>query len=261
MLQAIWRYRFFIVAAVTAEFRGRFARSKLGLLWSVLHPLAQAAIFAVVLSEVLGARLGGIEDKAAYPIYLIAGLAGWTLFNEILSRCLTVFVEYAGPLKKIAFPRICLPVIVLGSALLNHFLLLVSAAFVFALLGHFPSFSWLALPLGIVLIAMLAFGLGVMLGVFNVFVRDVGHVLTVVLQLWFWLTPIVYSASIVPESARGLIVFNPMTPLVRIYQDALLFGRWPDLTSLVYPAALAVIACLFSFSLFRRASAELVDAL
>lgn len=261
MFGALWRYRHFIFASILGEFKGRFARSRLGLFWSVLHPLAQAAIFALVLAEVLGAKLAGVDNKAAYPIYLMSGLAAWGLFSEILNRCLTVFIEYSGTLKKIAFPRICLPVIVGGSALLNHLLLLAAMSVVFLFFGHYPSVAWLALPLGIALTAMFAFGLGLMLGIFNVFSRDVGQVLAVILQIWFWMTPIVYTAGIVPEHLRWLFNLNPMVPLVTFYHDVLLFGRWPDYGTLLVPAVMAVTLFVGAFLLFRRASAELVDVL
>ena len=120
MFSALWRYRYFILSSIRGEFMARYARSRLGLLWSVLNPLAQATIYAVVLAGIIGAKLGGVAGSAAYPIYLMAGLAAWGLFSEIVNRCLTIFIEYSGPLKKIAFPRLCLPIIVLGGALVNH---------------------------------------------------------------------------------------------------------------------------------------------
>lgn len=261
MLSALWRYRYFVMASIVGELRGRFARSRLGLLWSILHPLAQAAIFALILAEVLGAKLGGIDDKAAYPMYLLAGMAAWTLFSEIVSRSMTVFIEYSATLKKIAFPRICLPVIVWGSALLNHALLLVAIAVVFLFLGKVPSMAWFALPLGILLVSVFAFGLGMLLGIFNVFVRDIGQAVGVVLQLWFWLTPIVYPVSVVPDHLRWVLSLNPMIPLVEIYHEAMVFGRWPDLAPLVVPVALSAVLLVLSFMVFKRASPELVDAL
>lgn len=261
MLSALWRYRYFVMASIAGELRARFARSRLGLLWSILHPLAQAAIFALILSEVLGAKLSGIDDKAAYPMYLLAGMAAWTLFSEIVNRSLTVFIDYSATLKKIAFPRICLPVIVWGSALLNHALLLVAIAVVFLFLGKVPGVAWLALPLGILLISIFGFGLGMLLGIFNVFVRDIGQAVGIILQLWFWLTPIVYPASIVPEHLRWVLSLNPMVPVVEIYHEAMVFDRWPDFTPLFIPVALSAGLLVLSFVVFKRASPELVDAL
>lgn len=256
-----WRYRHFIGASIKSELSGRFARSRLGALWIVIHPLVQAAIFALVLSEVLAARLPGVTSKAGYAVYLMAGLASWGLFSEIVNRCSSVFLEYSGPLKKIAFPRICLPLIVAGGALLNHMLLLCAIALIFALLGHLPGQAWLALPLGMVMIMAFAFGLGILLGVFNVFVRDVGQVTGIVLQLWFWLTPIVYPAAVLPDHLRWVIDINPMAPLVMVYQDALLLNQWPNWESLWVPLVVAAVLGVGALLIFRRASPELVDAL
>ena len=261
MISALWRYRHFIIASILGELRRRFARSRIGLVWSVLHPLAQATIFAVVLAEIISAKLPGVNNKGAYPIYLMSGMAAWGLFSEILGRCLTVFSDYAGPMKKIAFPRICLPVIVFGVALLNHILLLAAIIVVYLFFGHYPGMTWLALPLGIMLVSMFAFGLGVILGTLNVFSRDVGQIVSVVLQLWFWLTPVVYTKAALPAYLRDIIVLNPMTGLVGIFQDIMLFNRFPDLTTLVVPGICAAGFFALAFVLFRRASSELVDVL
>jgi lipopolysaccharide transport system permease protein len=169
MLSALWRYRHFVVSAIRAELKGRFARSRLGAMWYILNPLAQAAIYALVLAEVMGARLPNMAGKAAYPVYLMAGMAAWGLFSEILNRCMTVFIEYSGTLKKISFPRLCLPLIVWGGALVNHLMLLLAIVIVFLYFGYYPSPTWIILPLGIIVISMLAFGLGVLLGILNVF--------------------------------------------------------------------------------------------
>ncbi len=227
----------------------------------ILSPLAQAAIFALVLSEVLAAKLPGIANKSAYAIYLMSGMAAWGLFTEILNRSLTVFIEYANTLKKIAFPRLCLPVIVGGSAVLNHFLLLLATIVIFALFGHLPGLAWLALPLVTLIIVLFAFGLGIILGLLNVFSRDVAQVMGIVIQLWFWFTPVVYLLESVPARFASLLKLNPMTNLVHAYQQILLYKSLPDLSTLVAPAVLALLLFIFAFWLFRRASADLVDAL
>ncbi len=261
MISALWRFRHFILTSIRAEFKGRFARSGLGAAWHILNPLAQAAILSLILSQVMGIRLQGVQDPAAYPIHLMAGTAAWGLFSEIFNRCVTVFITYAGSLKKISFPRLCLPMIVWGSALLNHLLLLAAITIVFTLLGHPPNTAWLALPLSILLISMFAFGFGLVLGIINVFARDVAEVTGILMQIWFWLTPIVYSVDAVPARFRWFVSLNPMAPLVVAYQDAMLSGRWPDLAALWPTAAVTLVLVAFAFLLFRRASAELVDAL
>lgn len=259
--RAIWAYRHFILATIRAEFMGRFYRSRLGALWHILNPLAQGAIFAFVLSEVLQARLGVSGSKSAYAVYLLAGTAAWSFFSELVNRSAGVFVEYGGQLKKIAFPRIALPVIVWGGSLLNHLLLLAAIVLIILFLGYWPNTGWGAILLGALLLSLLGIGLGLLLGVFNVFARDISQVLAVVMQLWFWLTPIVYPIGALPEGYRWLAEINPMTPIVGLYQNALLGQPLPALTGLVPITVLAVGFLILSFFVFRKASPEIVDAL
>lgn len=261
MFRALWRYRYFIASSVRNDLRARVARSHFGAAWMVLQPLAQVAIFTLVLSEVLAARLPGAAGKYDYAIYLMAGLLAWSLFSEITSRCLTIFVDNAGLLKKIVFPRICLPMIVVGSALLNNLLLLVAMLLIFALMGHSPAIAiaWL-LPLAALTVAF-ALGLGLMLGVLNVFLRDIAQVMTIMLQLWFWLTPIVYMPGILPDRFQAWIAINPMSPIVHAYQQAILVGQAPDPASLAWVAGLALLMLGAALLLFRRAAPDMVDVL
>jgi lipopolysaccharide transport system permease protein len=260
-LLALWRFRYFIGASIRGEFKLRYARSRLGACWSILHPLAQSAIYVAVLAEVLGARLPHVAGKSAYAIYLLAGMAAWSLFSEVLTRSIGVFVDNAGTLKKVAFPRLCLPAIIGGSALLSHALLLLALAIIMAALGHWAGPAWLVLPVGAAILCALGFGVGILAGIFHTFCRDVGQVLGVVMQLWFWATPVVYPIEAVPAGLRWLIDANPLTPLVAIYQNALLWHSGIAPASLLPPVMLAAVSCLIAVTVYRRASAELMDAL
>ena len=100
LLLAIWRYRYFIFSSIKNDLRSRFIRSKLGGLWMIINPLAQVLIFALILSEVLAAKLPGIDNKYAYALYLMAGILGWSLFSETISRCLNLFIDNGNLMKK-----------------------------------------------------------------------------------------------------------------------------------------------------------------
>ncbi|MDQ7914261.1 ABC transporter permease [Pseudomonas sp. 102515] len=261
MFRSVIAYREFILSSIRNEFLTRFSRSKLGGLWMIINPLVQVAIYAIILSNVLSAKLPGIQNKYAYAIYLIAGTLGWTLFSEIVGRCLTLFIDQGNLMKKMRFPKIALPVIVVGSATLNNILLLVSALVVFLLMGHYPGWNvfWL-LPLTLVVIA-LATGVGLLLGVLNVFVRDVGQVVPIILQLLFWFTPIVYPASIIPETLRPYLSWNPLVPVIEAYHQVLVFNSAPDSLALLTVVCVASLLLLIGLFVFRRASPEMVDAL
>jgi lipopolysaccharide transport system permease protein len=261
MLLAAWRYRFFIFSSIKTELRTKFIRSRLGGLWMILNPLAQVLIYAFVLSAVLSAKLPGIDNQYAYAIYLMAGILGWSLFVEIVNRCLTLFIDNGNILKKLVFPKIALPLIVTGSALVNNALLFAAILVIFGALGHWPGIALVWLPALMVVTIALALGLGLALGVLNVFVRDIGQVVPVVLQFLFWFTPIVYMVNIIPEQYRGWLVLNPLIPIVTGYQDVLLYNRAPSWAGLGEVAILAAILLAFSLLLFRKASPELVDQL
>lgn len=261
ILLAIWSYRDFIGSSIRNDLRSRFARSKLGGLWMVLQPLAQVAIYALVLSRIMAAKLPGIDNRYAYVIYLMAGMVAWSLFAEVVTRSLTLFVDNGNLMKKMAFPRVCLPIIIAGSSLVNNVLLLVASIGVFLLIGHPLNMAMLWLPVLIGINLALAVALGLILGVLNVFVRDVAQVTAVVLQLLFWLTPIVYMPSIIPDRLRAILEFNPMMHMAVAFQDIILYGRTPHVTGLAIISVTALILLSFSLVLFRRAAPEMVDVL
>lgn len=261
LLSGPWRYRHFIWTSIRNEFLSRIVGSRLGLVWIVLHPLSQVLMYALVLSAVISARLPGIDGKFGYAAFLTAGILAWSLFSEILTRCLNMYIDNANLLKKIVFPRICLPFIITGSSILNNLLLFVAIIAVFAAIGHIPGSAIVWLPLLVFLNVALAAGLGLLLGVINVFVRDVSQAVTVALQFGFWLTPIIYSPAIIPESYRHLLGLNPLYYIVTGYQNALIFNTAPSLRGLLVVAVLSAVLLICAFDLFRRAGPDMVDML
>lgn len=261
MFLAVWGYRYFILSSIKTEFRSRFARSKLGGFWMVLHPLALVLIYALILSQIMTAKLPEVASQYAYPIYILSGMVGWTLFTEVLGRLLTVFIDNANMLKKMSFPKLTLPLITIGSAFVNFMMLFLMMFVVFGFLGHLPyhALLWM-LPLVLITIA-LASGIGIFFGVINVFIRDIGQVMNIVLQFWFWLTPIVYMASIIPQKYHWLLMLNPMTGIIMGYQNVLLYDKAPDLGILVYPSMVTVVFLVLALVIFKKASEEMADVL
>ena len=259
MLRALWNYRGFILGSIKREFQLKYRNSMLGAAWTVLNPLAMIIVYTVIFAQVMRAKLPGVDNSFAYSIYLCAGVLTWGLFAEITGRSQNVFLEHANLLKKISFPRMCLPIIVVGSAGLN-FAIIFSLFTIFLLVsGNFPGLIYLELvPLLFIQIAF-SIGLGMVIGVLNVFFRDVGQFYNVVLQFWFWLTPIVYPASILPEPAKPLIKFNPMAILTSAYQSILVTGNGPDWLTLLPVVVVSLILCAWGLRLFRNHAGEMVD--
>lgn len=260
-LQALWSYRGFILGSMQREFQARYRNSLLGATWAVLNPLAMIVVYTVIFSQIMRARLPGLDPTFGYSIYLCAGLLTWGLFSEITSRAQNMFIEHANLLKKLSFPRLCLPVVVVGTASLN-FGIIFGLFTVFLLLsGNFPGWPFLALIPVLVILILLAVGLGITLGVLNVFFRDVGQAFGIFLQFWFWLTPIVYPTSVLPVELQPWLVLNPMISIVTAFQDILAAGQWPKWDGLWFAAVLALLSCWMGLQLFRRRAGELMDEL
>ncbi|WP_120994225.1 ABC transporter permease [Stutzerimonas urumqiensis] len=260
-LGELWRARHFIRTSIRNEFVSRVVRSRLGFLWIVLYPLAQVAIYAFVLSIVMAAKLPGLTTAYAYPIYLTAGILAWSLFAEIVSRSLNLYIENGNLLKKVVFPKLALPAIMTGSALLNNLLLLAAVLVIFAFLGHLPGAAIVWLPILMALLLVLALGVGLLLGLLNVFIRDIGQIVSIVLQFGFWLTPIVYNLELLSERYRHLLYLNPLTGIVQGYQDVLLYRQAPDLGVLIYPATCAAVSVVLAVWVYRRGIDDVVDVL
>ena len=261
MLLALWNYRGFVLASVRREFEARYRASVLGAFWAIANPVAQIAVYTLVLSEVMRARLPGVETAYAYSIFLCAGIIPWLLFSEIVSRSTNVFVENGNLIKKLSFPRICLPATVVGSALLNFSIVLGLFLAFLLITGRLPGAPLLALIPVLAIQVLLAAALGVLLGVANVFYRDTAQAVAIVLQFWFWLTPIVYPLSILPPGIQHIISLNPMTALMTSYQNVFLYNQWPHWPALLPLLIIGLLLCAMALRLFRQRVGEMVDEL
>lgn len=260
-LRNLANYRGFILGSVQREFQSKYRNSILGAAWTVLNPLAMIVVYTVIFSQVMHNRLPGASSAFAYSIYLCAGVLTWNLFAEITTKAQSVFLDNAGLIKKINFPRLCLPIIVVCNAGVNFAIIFGLFTAFLIISGNFPGWVFLAVFPLLALQVLLAIGLGMILGVLNVFFRDVGQFFSISLQFWFWFTPVVYPASVLPDDVRPLLAYNPMAPLIQGYQDILVNGRLPHWSSLLPAAVLALILCLLGMQLFRRRAGEMVDEL
>lgn len=261
MLKDVLAYRGFILGSVRREFQSKYRNSLLGAAWTVLNPLAMIVVYTVIFAQVMHARLPGVDSAFAYGIYLCAGILTWGLFAEIVGRGQTVFLDNATLLKKLSFPRICLPIIVVLGAGLNFAIVFALFTGFLVLSGNFPGWVFLAIVPVLVVQIIFAIGLGIILGVLNVFFRDVGQFFGILLQFWFWFTPIVYPLAIVHESIRDLIAWNPMVPIIAAYQGVLVNGTAPQWDTLIPVTLMGMALCVLGMLLFRRRSGEMVDEL
>jgi len=262
MIDSIWQYREFIYSCVKREFQAKYKGSLFGVAWAVFHPLAIIFVYTVVFSQIMKSKLAGMADVPfAYSLYLCAGVLTWGLFTETLTRCVNVFFEHANLMKKVSFPRICLPVINTLSSFLN-FMIAFSLFLIFLIvIGRFPWSTFWSFIIVVLVQTALSVTLGVGLGVLNVFFRDIGQFLAMILQFWFWFTPVVYPRSIIPERLQWLMNLNPMYHIISSYQNIFVYDKLPNFGALCVIAILSLIIGKWALYLYHKHVGELVDEL
>lgn len=261
MIQALWNYRSFIKGSVKREFQSKYRNSLLGAAWTVLNPLAMILVYTLIFSKVMRAKLPGVDSGFAYSIYLCAGVLTWGYFTEVAMNMQNTFLQNANLMKKISFPRICLPVIAVANASVNFAIIFTLFTIALLLLGGFPGWPFLAILPVLLVQVLFSAGLGIVLGVLNVFFRDVGQFFGILITFWFWLTPIVYPAAILPGKISEIMAINPMYGIITAYQGILVNGNWPEPTTLIYPLVLGLLLSLWGLSLYRRNVGDMVDEL
>lgn len=257
-IKAIWRWRALIIELVARDFKSRYASASIGSFWYVIQPLGLILVYTFVFSELMRARLPGVDGRFSYSIYLCAGLLPWTLFADLLTRGSTMFLDASALLRKSAVPRIVIPVVMTLNALIPFAILSVLFILWMSVFAQLP-----VDPLGAVapltILLLLAVGLGTLVGILNVFLRDIGQLVTLVLQFGFWLTPIVWPLNTLPENWQSWVALNPLVPVIQRLQAVMM--NEPSITSLVYPAICAAVALALSAVYFRALGKRVIDEL
>ncbi len=258
----VWRNRYTIRSLVARDLRARYVGSFLGLFWSVIHPLVQLGLYYWIFSIVLQARLAPEYAQTPYALWLMAGLLPWMLFAEVVTRAPNAVLDQTALVTQMVFPSEILPLVHLASAFINH---LIGVALLLSLCGILgfpagPGLLWL-IPYAVG-IALLALGLAWLLAALNVFLRDVGQVVGVLVNVWFFLTPVLYSRHLLAGRFERVLDLNPMLHAIEGYRAALL-GQTVETHSyaLAYLAGTGLLFCAAGGLLFRKLKPAFADVL
>ena len=220
-LPQLYSYRDLIKNLVSRDFKTRYKRSYLGILWSLLNPLLLILVYTLAFDYIMKIR---VKD---FPMFFMCAYLPWSYFSSGLMISLSSLSDSGYLIKAVYFPREIVPLSIVLSCLL-HFL--ITFIFVFPILliyGYLPHGSYLFLPVIILLQTLFIFGLSLFLSSIHVYFRDLRYILDVILMAWFWLTPIAYPISLIPEQYLFVYKLNPMTLFVTAYREALLHGMLP----------------------------------
>jgi len=254
-IRDIWDYRELLWILALRDVRVRYKQASLGIAWALLQPLVQMVVFTVLFNRLAGM---GSDGAIPYPVFCLAGLTVWGLFASGLSNASESLLNSANLVTKVYFPRVLIPLATILTAVIDCLLSGVLLAGMMILM-HVPlhATAFLALPIAVIA-ALCAASLGLWASALNLQYRDVRYALPFFIQILVYLTPVFYSASVVPDRYRPFLALNPMVAVVNGFRAAL-FGLPIPYGALGLSLAFSLLVGLFGFIRFRHLEQTFAD--
>ncbi len=275
-LKEVWASRELLFNLTSREVRGKYKRTIFGQLWSLANPLALMLIYTLVFGLLFKSNPlpGDPSGLNVFALWLLCGLLPWTFFSAVVSTSAGSLVENSGLIQKVSFSRIVLPLSTVGSAAYNWLFEMAVLLIAISIAGGFV-LPWLPLiVLAMIILAVFGAGVGMLFAISNVYFRDTQYLLSIVLQLWIYLTPIIYplyrvsdaSAKIgglagTPITVLDLYGLNPMVHFVTLFRELIYDNRWPDGVEWLICTCWALAALGVGMLVFRRNERNLAEAL
>lgn len=262
-IMSAWRNRQLIIKLVIREVATRYRGSLGGVAWSLLQPLAMLGIYTFLFSVVFQSRWTGVENTGgvSFAVILFTGLLVHGLFAEAVNRAPGLIIATPNFVKKVVFPLEILPIVAMGSAL---FATAINLAVLFAAMlvaGNPLHWTMVLIPFILAPLLLLSLGLCWFLSALGVFLRDIGQVIGLVVTAMFFLSPILYPVTAVPEFARRLLFLNPLTFPIEQARNVLLWGRVPDWSGLCFYFLVSWLVAIFGLAFFQRIRKGFADVL
>lgn len=242
--KSLWRNRQLILQMTKREVVGRYKGSAMGLAWSFFNPVLMMVVYTFVFSVIFKSSWGvGEESKSQFALVLFVGLIAHGLFAEVLNRAPSLIFSNVNYVKKVVFPLEILPVIAMGAALFHSFISLgvLLVAFIFS--NGFLHWTAVFAPLVLLPLVIFILGLALMLASLGVFLRDMAQTIGIITMVMFFLSPVIYPVTAVPEELRPWLMINPLTFIIEQARDVIIWGRTPNWVGLgLYTLAANVVA-------------------
>jgi lipopolysaccharide transport system permease protein len=240
---------------VQYNIHSRYAQAILGILWIVLLPLSTALVMSIVFSQIMRIHTGAVPFIA----FFLSAFVPWGLFSQAISAGMRSLLGAMGLINQIYFPREIIVLSALGEALVDAFFMFVAMLVIDGLVGILPNGLFVILPLLLIIQIMFMLGLMFIVSWISVLIRDIPQLISVLLQILFYLSPIIYPVSIIPHRYQFLVNLNPMALLITAYRDVLVYNRTPDWFSLVYPTTLGIALLVFGYRHFKANEDRFAD--
>ena len=255
-IKELYTYREMIASMIRRDLRGKYKASTLGFLWTFLFPIMQLLIYTMVFSVIMRA---GIEK---FYLYLFVGLVPWNFFSTAVSGGASCVGGQENLIKKIYFPRIVLPISYVTSAFVNMLLIFIVIFAVLGISGWGVNLVALCyLPLIFLVEYILALGICMITSALTVQFRDLEYLLNIVMMALIYLTPIMYTLDMIPESLRKLFLLNPMTSIIEAYHEILYYKMVPQLSTLLSVLFWGISCLIIGYIVFEKLQKRFVEEL
>jgi lipopolysaccharide transport system permease protein len=256
-LAELWRYRDLLLLMIWRDFSASYRQSVVGVAWAVAKPVISMVIFSVIFGRVAGLP----SDEIPYPIFAYTALLPWMYFSGCLCDASNSVLNNSGLVSKVYFPRLILPLTSAARGLVDFLIQFVVLAVLMIWYGIAPGWECVLIPAFLLLCPLTALSVGLWLTALNVRYRDVGHAVPFFAQAWMWMTPVIYSSSLIPTKWRIVYGLNPMVSVVEGFRWALLGKAPPDWTMMAASATTVLVLLVGGLYFFRRVEATFVDVL
>lgn len=258
---AFWNDRGLIPGMVWWDFKKRYLSSFIGVAWGFLQPALSLLIIGLAMR--FGLRMSSLTDGTAYTPWLICGMIPWLFISESLQASTGSLLEYDYLIKKTTFNVSLIPFIKVLTGLLTHLVLLAGVGFYLWMIDIKPGIGWLQLPYLIIAGTLLMSALGWLLAAANVFIRDIGSALGLLITLMLWVTPILWPAEVLPPSLKPIAWLNPFHHITEGYRKAMLHNEWifSDITGTLSFWLETLVLLIISMLVFRRLNNQFADVI
>ena len=256
LVKELWDYREMIISLTRRDLKSRYKGSVLGVLWMFVDPLLQLAVYTIVFSTIMPM---GIEK---FYLFLFVALVPWIFFNVCLSSGTGIILGQQDMVKKIHFPREVLPIAFTTGNFVNMLLsfIVIFIVIIFSGIGINPV-ALLYLPLVMIIEFMLALGVTLLTSGLTVYFRDLQHFIGVLLQLFFYATPIVYAVDVIPANFQWILKINPMTYIIEGYRDIFWGQTMPEIGTLLIVLAIGIVLCILGYLIFNKLKKKFAEEL
>ena len=241
------------------DLKQRYIGTGLGQLWFIISPVVMIFIYSVIFSDFMKMKMNIVDNSYAYSIYLIPGLLAWTSFSNIILRLNTSFFEKANLIKKINVPMFVFQLSIAISELFSLFIAMLLGIGFLLVVNQPVTLEFLIIIPVLLLQTIFAFGIGVILSLFTPFFKDLKEVVPIVVQLWFWMTPIIYLSSMLEKKYPFLLKYNPFYYFVKIYQNVFLHSKLPTFVDLLTIVTISFVVLLLSAFLYKKMISPIKD--